>query len=357
MKRKFLLLLTAMLLCAACPRTSGAADLPTHVITDMAGRRVAVPVHIHKVLSMSPVGAVFMYTLAPDLLAGWNYQPDPGELAYMPERYRKLPVLGGWFGKNNTGNIEEIIKAHPDVLISMGDVLGVPMAERVQSQTHIPVVVLDGALKNLPKAYEQAGEIFGLQIRAKLLASECGKAISDVESKVSRIPQEKRKRYYYAEGPTGLETEPGGGMHSEAMDFAGGINVASVPNQKGYGHTPVSIEQVLSWNPDIIITGYDHTQSPGNFYRAVYGSAAWKYVRAVRSNEVYEAPQYPYSWIDRPPSVNRIIGIKWMANLLYPEVFHYDMRAETRSFYRTFYRSELTDAELNQLLSNATRKR
>ena len=59
-------------------------------------------------------------------------------------------------------------------------------------------------------------------------------------------------------------------------------------------------------------------------------------------------PQYPFNWIDRPPSVNRIIGIKWVAHLLYPDLFPYDMRAETRRFYATFYHWNLTDAELNR---------
>ena len=77
---------------------------------------------------------------------------------------------------------------------------------------------------------------------------------------------------------------------------------------------------------------------------------------AVRNREVYETPQYPFNWIDRPPSVNRIIGIKWLANLFYPDVFHYDMRAETRRFYSEFYHWQLTDSELDRILATATRK-
>jgi len=118
--------------------------------------------------------------------------------------------------------------------------------------------------------------------------------------------------------------------------------VASVPNQKGYGHTPVSMEQILLWQPEIIITGYDHTSSPGEFFRTVHKSNTWAHVQAVRNNEIYEAPQYPFSWIDRPPSVNRIIGIQWVAKLLYPDLFPYEMRSRTRDFYRLFYLSTAT---------------
>jgi len=194
----------------------------THTIVDMAGRKVTLPTHIHKVLATSPVGTVFLYTLAPELIAGWNYPPDPGELAFIDPKYRSLPVLGGWFGKNNTGNIEEIIKAHPDVLLSMGDIMGVQMADRIQQQTHIPVIVLDNNLNKMPEAYRVAGEAFQRQQRSAQLGAACSKAIAEVEDTVKKIPLAKRRRFYYAEGPTGLETEPGGGMHSEALDFAGG---------------------------------------------------------------------------------------------------------------------------------------
>jgi iron complex transport system substrate-binding protein len=326
------------------------------VITDMAGRTVVVPRKITRVLGMSPVGTILVYTLSPQLLAGWNYQADPGESALIAEPYRHLPVLGGWYGKNNTGNLEEIVKARPDVLISMGDAMGTTVAERVQQQTHIPVIVLSGDLKKLPEAYLKAAEVLGNRARAVQLAAECRRVIEEIETKVNAIPAARRRRFYYAEGPAGLETEPANSIHSEGLNFAGGVNVASVPNQQGYGHTPVSMEQVLLWNPDVIISGYDHNATPGEFYSKVWNDPVWKKTAAVRNSEVYETPQYPFCWIDRPPSVNRIIGVKWLANLFYPEIFHYDMRQETRHFYETFYHVRLSETQLNEVLATAVKK-
>jgi len=360
MPRRFLLCVLSAILACACicngsPLSAGKAG--TRMVTDMAGRQVEVPVQIHRVLAMSPMGTVLMYTLDPSLLLGWNYQPDPGERALLLGPYRNLPVLGGWFGKDNTGNLEKIMQAHPDVLISMGDPLGTAQAERVQGQTHIPVIILDGRLEHLPDTYMKAGELFGSAPRAAQLASECRRTLEEIRQKISSIPQNKRRRYYYAEGPKGLETEPGGSMHSEALNFAGGINVASgVEVQQGYGHSAVSLEQVLRWNPEIVISGYDHSSTPGEFYKTVWTDFAWKIVTAVRNRDVYETPQYPFNWIDRPPSVNRIIGIKWLAHLFYPSLFPYDMRNETRKFYKLFYQLDLSDSQLDQLLSTALRR-
>ena len=243
-------------------------------LTDMAGRKVQVPQRIQKVYCMSPVCTVLVYTLAPDLLAGWNYQPDPGEMKWIVEPYRKLPVLGGWYGKNNTGNIEEIIKVRPDVLISIGDVLAVSTAERVHDQSHLPVFIGDGSMKKLDKLYLAMGQLLGRQARAAELAEYCRKTILEIETKVAAIPLARRRRVYYAEGPTGLETESGGSAHSETIDFAGGLNVAQVPASAGYGHIPVSMEQVLQWDPEIVIAGYDHNSSPGDFYQSVWRDPA-----------------------------------------------------------------------------------
>jgi iron complex transport system substrate-binding protein len=323
----------------------------------MAGRQVQVPKQIHRVLGMSPMGTVLVYTLDPSLLVGWNYKSDPGESALLLPQYRDLPVLGGWFGKNTTGNLEIIMRVHPDVLISMGDPQGRAQAERVQAQTHIPVVILAGELEELPNAYAKAGELLGSEARAELLGDECRKTIQEIKGKIATIPTDKRRRYYYAEGPKGLETEPGGSTHAEAMNFAGGVNVADgVNNQPGYGHSPVSMEQVLRWNPEIILSGYDHTSTPGEFYSTVWKDTRWKHIQALQHHQVYETPQYPFCWIDRPPTVNRLIGIRWLAYLFYPDLFPYDLRAETQHFYKTFYQIDLSDQQLNDILKTAERK-
>jgi len=359
MTRKWIAPLAALLVLAGWIAPPAFAQTPgpdQRVLTDMAGRTVIVPRKIHKVMGMSPMGTILIYTLSPELLAGWNVHLEPGELGFIPEPYRSLPVLGGWYGKNNTGNLEVIIKFHPDVMISMGDPMGIAAADRVQQQTHIPVYYLDGNLNKLPETYLKAGELLGDPARAAQLAAECRRILDEISSKVATIPPGKRRRVYYAEGPTGLQTEPGGSMHSEALIFAGAANVADVPNQQGYGLTPVSMEQVLMWNPEVIVAGYDYISSPGEFYRKVWTDPLWDRLAAVRNGMVVETPQYPFNWIDRPPSVNRIIGIEWIAHLLYPDLFPYDMRAETRRFYATFYHVKLTGAELDRILATATRK-
>ncbi|HBK52829.1 MAG TPA: ABC transporter substrate-binding protein, partial [Syntrophomonas wolfei] len=52
----------------------------------------------------------------------------------------------------------------------------------------------------------------------------------------------------------------------------------------------------------------------------------------------------------------RILGIKWLGNLLYPEEFNYDIEQETKEFYKLFYSYDLSEQDLDELMSNALRK-
>ncbi|MDP4182796.1 MAG: ABC transporter substrate-binding protein [Bacillota bacterium] len=131
--------------------------------------------------------------------------------------------------------------------------------------------------------------------------------------------------------------------------MVGGINVADVPMQKGFGRSSVSLEQLLKWNPEVIIVGYDKDAQAG-FFNDIYKTPEWKNIKAVKEKKVYSIPNKPFDWFDRPPSVNRIIGVKWLANLLYPQYINLDITTEVKDFYEKFYHKKLTDQEAKALL-------
>jgi iron complex transport system substrate-binding protein len=59
----------------------------------------------------------------------------------------------------------------------------------------------------------------------------------------------------------------------------------------------------------------------------------------------------PFGWVDFPPSVNRLIGLWWLAKILYPDQFPEDMRTLTRDFYRQFYHVTPSDAQIERVLA------
>lgn len=324
----------------------------TRIITDMAGRKVTIPRAVKKVFSTSQIGTISIYTLNPEKLAGWNFALGMGERKYIPSKYHNLPVLGAWSGKNNTANIEEIIKIHPELIVSMGaiDDTYISSADRIQKQLGIPVIMVEGALSTMDRSYRFIGDIVGEKTRAKILGDYCKKTIETVERLIDNIPPEKRPKVYYAEGPRGLETDPKGSFHTEALDFVKGFNVAEVPALSGYGRSRVSLEQILVWDPEIILVGNDKETVNVSFYGSIFTDTGWAGVRAVKNKRVYQIPVYPFDWFDRPPGVNRIIGVKWLAGLLYPTRVTMDIEAEVKDFYARFYYCRLSDKDVRELL-------
>ena len=52
---------------------------------------------------------------------------------------------------------------------------------------------------------------------------------------------------------------------------------------------------------------------------------------------MFLAPSLPWGWIDAPPSLNRLIGLRWLLQTFYPAEARLDLRADTRAFYDLFY--------------------
>jgi iron complex transport system substrate-binding protein len=59
----------------------------------------------------------------------------------------------------------------------------------------------------------------------------------------------------------------------------------------------------------------------------------------------------PFGWVDFPPSVNRLIGLWWLAKALYPNVFNEDLKPTVREFFALFYHVKIDDAQAARLLA------
>ncbi|KNZ40370.1 ABC transporter substrate-binding protein [Acetobacterium bakii] len=354
-----IILIVFMLLANGCSQTSAQGSVKTKTITDMAGRVVEVPTEIDSVYCTSPVGQIMVYTISPDLIAGLNYEASDVEKEYLTSNYTSLPVLGGWYGKGYTGNLEEIAKAKPDIIINAGTISDetITFSDDLQKQLGIPVVFAEVNLDTMADSYNFLGDLLNQTGRTNKLAAYINVTINEAKAKVANIKEEDKIRVYYAEGAKGLLTDPAGSSHTQVLDMLAGINVADVQITGGYGRAEVSPEQIITWDPDLIIAGLDAGDvADGAAYDNMQSDSVLKDLRAIKSGAIYEVPCEPYSWFDRPPSANMIMGIKWTAQVLYPEIFNYDIRKETKEFYKLFYDYDLSDAQLDELLSRSVEK-
>ena len=322
-----------------------AADAPTRSFTDAAGRTVTLPARIERIFAAGRPAAITLFTIAPDKLLGWPQAFRDEEKAFLPPRYAALPVLGGLFGRAKTNDLEVLVAAKPDLIVDIGgvDPTHISAAERIETQTHIPYVVLDGSFENTAELYERLGVLLDEKDKAAELAAFARRTFAEMRALETGVPSGHPIRVYYARGANGLETALAGSLNTEMLAYVGAVNVAADPNRSGLA--TVSREQILAWNPEVVITLND------KFFRAISTDPVWESVAAVREKRVYLAPSLPFGWFDLPASVNRLIGEHWLAAVLHPESgAARTLRDTTRDFYRSFYHVELSDAPLDALL-------
>jgi iron complex transport system substrate-binding protein len=350
-RRTFGKSLVALAILAFIATTAASAQDALRSITDSAGRRVEIPQRISRVLAAGPPASILLYTLAPEQMIGWVRTPSPAEKAYLKESVRELPEYGRLTGRGGTANLENVLKFEPDLIIDIGSIAPtyVSLANNVQEQTKIPYVLLDGAFDKTPEMYRLLGELLGVQDRAEQLARYADETLNGLRTRVAAIPDAERPRVYYGRGVNGLETGLAGSINLEVLERVAAVNVAAVAGTGGL--TKVSIEQVLSWNPDVILA-----LDPA-FYQSVASDPLWASVKAVQNKRIYLAPNLPYGWFDAPPGVNRLIGVRWLGAILYPKQFPEKLEETTRQFYKLFYQVDLTDEQIAALLTTATSKR
>jgi iron complex transport system substrate-binding protein len=312
-------------------------------VTDGAGRSVEIPARVERVFPAGPPAAIMLYTVAPDLLLGWPRANRADEREFLLPDVGGRPEVGRITGRGNTANLEVVLALKPDLILDIGSVNAtyVSLADRVTEQTKIPYALLDGRFDGIAASYRTIGTLVGRPEPAEALARYTEDTIKTITGRIAAIPRERRPRVYYARGPRGLETGLGGSINVETIELLAN-NVAGGTNG---GLSNVSIEQVLLWNPDVIIT-IDLA-----FAANVYNDRAWAPVAAVAARRVHLSPKLPFGWVDFPPSVNRLIGLWWLAKILYPDLFPEDLRALTRDFYRQFYHVTLADAQIDRVLA------
>lgn len=358
MKQRLLAFFLILCLClplAACGKKQGYDPLEgveTRVITDSAGRQVEIPAQIRRVAPSGSTAQMILLPIAYDLLAGLSSSPSTAQMPYFPEEVRYLPTFGQFYGSKANLNMESLIDARPQIIIDLGDAKDTIAddMDRIQKQTGIPTVFIEADLDDMAAAYRMLGDILNRSDMAESLAQFIEKTVSMARENSAKIPENQRLSVLFGTGSTGLACNAAGSVQADVIDLVGAVN-AIIPQEVSNrgGGTTVSLEEVYAVEPDVILL------STGGPYDTL-AQGEWAGLQAVQSGKYYEIPGLPYDWMSSPPSVNRVLGIWWLGNLLYPELYDYDMVQVAREYYGLFWHYDLTEEEARQMLSRSTLK-
>ena len=346
-----LLALVMTLSLAACGAQSAPTEdentaPETRVFTDSVGREVTVPVQIDRMAVSGPMAQIVLFALCPDKLVGISNAWDESAAQYLDTEYYNLPLLGQLYGGKGELNLETLLESGAQVVIDVGEAKGsiVEDLDALQEQTTIPFVHIDAALATMDETYTLLGDLLGMPDEAKALADYCR---STYDRALTIADSVEKANLLYVTGDAGLNVIAQGAYHAEVIDLlSNNLAVVDDPSSKGTGNE-VDMEQILNWNPDVILF------APDSIYDTVADDAAWQGVTAIQNGAYYEVPMGPYNWMGFPPSVQRLLGMLWMAKVLYPEAADFDLYTEAAEYFKLFYHCDLTREQYDALVANS----
>ncbi|WP_158554685.1 ABC transporter substrate-binding protein [Methylovirgula sp. 4M-Z18] len=196
---------------------------------------------------------------------------------------------------------------HPDLIVDYGDVNAdyAHLADMVQDKLHVPYLLLDGSLTHQPDMVRKLGAILGKSERAETIAAASQQALGRLQA----LAPAERIKVYYARGVDGLQAVRAGSSLSEAIELAGAQNVTPA----GHGaFMTVSLDDVVRFAPQVVILA-DSTAATFDspLRRALPEGTRFLIDRGL-----------PYPILEKPPSINRLVGALALAEQLYPKEAH-----------------------------------
>ncbi len=320
---------------------SATAVMQTRFVDD-AKREVQLPSRVSRVFAAGAPAEVLLYTLVPEMLVGRNRVPEGDAIEFFPPQYRSPVFIKQLPEVDNPAADAELLAIKPDVYVDYGTVQDdyIAAVEAVQRRTRVPGLILDGALVRVPEAYRRLGTALGVPDRGERLASGADRLLTKYRGVLTGSSS---PRVYLACSADGfvpcLEDDSAG----EQLRWLDGINVAG--SRATSPRRPLTIDEIKALSPQVIVV----TAGAAAAGR-LRANPAWQSLEAVKSGRVLAYPALPYNWAPRPPSVNRLPGIAWLAYVVRARAFDAEFDADIRGFFRDFYHLDLTDAQMRKLL-------
>jgi iron complex transport system substrate-binding protein len=341
--------IVATLLCFLACSGSGAddkrSDAQTITITDMLGRNVTMAKDIHRILALHPIPTALLELLAPQQIVSIDTvsaqtltEDDVRFTAEQMSSLKSLPVTGVYFKGFDP---EQVMKLHPNVVITM---TGDTNIDRAQRQTGVPFF----AVSKAPTAsYETTirliGQIVGRQDRADQMATFWAENMASVQAKTATVPARHRPTVMYTGKNGDILDIPGKDtVFGATIEVAGGRYVGDTlaASHAGTENNPVSIEQVITWDPDVIIVASTGIKN------SIIDDPRWHTLEAVQNGQVYVPPQY--GGLD---GLQAVLGMVWTQGVL---LNHDDANARAttattmQNYYQLFYGHPLTPTQIDQ---------
>lgn len=231
-------------------------------------------------------------------------------------------------------DMEEIMKIKPDLIFQWAR-FGESIAQMESFGFKVVGVNYDGSDQNDRRMVSIMAKALGRETKADSIMQWRDSVQKKIQMITTSIPQTQKPKviFFYDYGSLRVGGEKC--YENFCITLAGGINMGA-----GLGvDRAVNIEQIMEWDPDIIILGgWKKSGTPTELYQNSFLSN----ISAVRNKRIIKMPVWasnesPLIW-------------EWMANILHPERFTINMQKEILSTYEWQYKISLTNEDMDQIL-------
>lgn len=310
-------------------------------ITDTVGREVNVPTEVESISCICPFSGFFIVMFG----HGNEITSLCNNMARSTLLNKFCPSIKNAVVVKNSGsvNAEELLNLKTD-LIFVNEGTYQDSNERAKLDAlNIPYVVIGfSTLQEQMDAVKVIGSALNQNEKAEKYITWYQSIINDVNEKLADYNEEEIDLYHAVNEAT--RTDYNGSICAEWIDLCKVNNVSinaslSIEGEKAY----TTLEQIYQWNPQIIICN-----EPG-VCEYILTDEKWAGLECVRNENVYQMP-VGMSRMGHPTSPETPLALIWLCELLYPDIFDYDVKKEFYSFYKDFYDFELDDDTLNAII-------
>ncbi|MCI2097381.1 MAG: ABC transporter substrate-binding protein [Sphaerochaeta sp.] len=334
----------------------------TRTVVDHDGETVTIPQVVNRVAIIQPwplpsIATVFLGS--PEKLVGIPPAAlGAAKAGLLGEIFPDYLNISTSFTDGSDVNMEELLKLKPDVVFVMAKNA---KQKQMVKDAGLPAVAFSvnnwqyDNLKTYDAWIDLLGQVFPEYAKSDKVSAYSKQMYDMIQSRVKDIPDAQRKRvlFLFSYSDTSIVTSGKLFFGQAWCDEIGAKNVAEEVAAEN-SNAVINMEQVYTWNPDVIlITNFTPTV-PDDLYHNTIGSYDWSTVKAVKDGNVFKMPLGTYR--SYTPSADTPVTLLWMAQKVYPELFQdYDLVAEVKRYYEQMYGISLTDDQI-QRMYNQTAK-
>lgn len=314
-------------------------------ITDCAGRKVKVPENPARVAALDSFAGETMVMIG----AGEKMVAAPNGVI-MDSLLQKIdPDLKkvGVPMSDATINAESLMALKPDLILLKEAMYA--NASEVEKIDKLGIPYLVVSYHNMDEqmyAIKMIGDALGgkYQEKASAINGYYANTIKMAQDISKNIPVEKRIRVYHSINEI-VRTD---GMDTLGYDWVTCVGATDVSTEGKLQFAEedyfASMEQIFTWDPDIVICNEASTM------QYLLEDPKWTGLRAVRTKQVYNIPVAATRWGQRG-SLETFFAILWLGKTIYPDYYKsIDLKKEVFSFYQDYLGLKLDDATYQQIL-------